>query len=140
MQKLNVAVFEKALAQLDVSLKYALSEQAKQDPQAAELFRSASIQAFEFCFEIATKLLWRALTAYASSEEVDQMSYRDRIRLAAESGLVQDPEAWFGFRDMRNRTTHAYDAKIAAEVYADIPRFLQPARNLLEMLKQKHAS
>jgi len=53
----------------------------------------------------------------ASPEEVDFTSSRGLLRLAAEKGLVQNIEAWFEYRQMRNITSHTYDHEKAQQVY-----------------------
>ncbi|MDX1918390.1 MAG: nucleotidyltransferase substrate binding protein [Candidatus Caenarcaniphilales bacterium] len=53
--------FEKAIGQLKESLVHTNSHSARQDPGLARQFRAASIQAFEFTYELAYKTLKRYL-------------------------------------------------------------------------------
>jgi len=62
---------------------------------------------------------------YPSFENIDQMNYRDPLRLAAEIKLIDQVEPWFQFREARNKTSHAYDEKKAAEVFLVIPDFIK---------------
>lgn len=70
-------------------------------------------------------------------DAVDAMSYRELIRTSAEQGFVDDPSAWFVYRDRRNLTSHAYDATKAQEVFAILPAFARDARSLLERLHRR---
>ncbi len=78
-----------------------------------DINRDATIQRFEFCFELAWKLLqtgvrYKGLEAYGP---------RDSIRLGAEMGLVENPDAWLAVLEARNLTTHMYDMALANLVY-----------------------
>ena len=68
-------------------------------------------------------------------DEVDQLSYRDLMRLGAEKGLIQDPRRWFDYRQQRNITSHTYDEDRANSVFNSAVSFLDDARLLLERLK-----
>ena len=50
--------------------------------------------------------------------------------LLARDGCIQR----FGFRELRNGTSHAYDPAKAAQVYAGIPAFLHEAQALIAKL------
>ena len=56
------------------------------------------------------------------------------LRMAAERGLVRDVVPWFGFRELRNTTSHAYNPEKAAQVYSGIPGFLSEAQALVARL------
>ncbi len=70
-----------------------------------------------------------------STDAVDTLSYRAMIRFAAERGLLANPQAWFDYRDQRNRTTHTYDLVVAQQVYACIADFKRGADTLLLALQ-----
>lgn len=52
---------------------------------------------------------------------------------------MEDVEAWFGFRQMRDMTSHTYDQERARQVWAGIPGFLREARALLARLEARDA-
>lgn len=134
MPDLDLSSLEHALAALDRGLKRALPA-----PTDEEL-RDACIQRFEFSFELCWKLLKRRLELdLPSPASVDGMNYRELFRVGAEQGLVDEPSAWFVYRDMRNITSHTYHAAKAAEVFAVIPAFAAHARVLLTRLAAKGA-
>ncbi len=59
--KIDFSAFEKAIKQLDKSLGFLHSELAQNNPDLYEQFRAAVIQAFEYTFELAIKMLRRQL-------------------------------------------------------------------------------
>lgn len=98
------------------------------------------IQSFEFVYELSVKMVRRQLeTEAASPTDVDEASFRDVMRTAAEKGLIRDVEAWFGYRKMRNLTAHTYDHDKARRVYQGISAFLGDARALLAKLEARNA-
>ena len=97
--------------------------------------RDASIQRFEYTYELCVKSLRRQLEAMSDSPaEIDALGYRDMIRLGAERGLVASEAAWFGYRELRNITNHVYDPAKANRVFAMLPAFLNDAKSLLAQL------
>lgn len=114
---------------------YVRYEQDASDTQ----IRDGLIQRFEFTYEIAHKTLKRYMESVsANPEQYDEMSFADLIRSANERGLLlSDWPKWKIFREMRARTSHTYDEKIALEVVKEIPSFLDEARFLLAQLKTR---
>lgn len=97
--------------------------------------RDASIQRFEFTYELCVKSLRRQLEAMSDSPaDIDALSYRDMIRLGVERGFIETEAAWFGNRELRNMTSHVYDPAKASRVFAMLPAFLEDARSLLTRL------
>jgi nucleotidyltransferase substrate binding protein (TIGR01987 family) len=68
------------------------------------------------------------------------MTFKEVLRLAAEQGLIDSPEAWFVYRKARNETSHGYDEKKAVVVYEQIGPFAKSARVLLDNLIKKNSS
>lgn len=91
------------------------------------------IQRFEYSHELALKSIRRALET-VFGDPVDHMAYNDVLRVAAEHGLIDNVERWFTYRSARNKTSHTYDAAVAAEVFAAARPFLDDARVLLRNL------
>lgn len=135
MNRLDLSPLRKALNALDRGLARAASA-----PDDEEV-RDACIQRFEFTFELAWKTLKRRLEQdLPHGGAVDAMSYRALIRAGAEMALVEDVEAWFIYRDKRNLTSHAYDAAIAAQVFAVLQAFAGHTRAILEHLERREAA
>ncbi len=97
------------------------------------------IQNFEFVYELSIKMLKRQLEFEAASPaEIDEASFKDLLRIAAEKGLITDVEAWFSYRAMRNITAHTYDHEKAEQVYDDTLGFLDDAILLLNHLEARN--
>lgn len=112
----------------------------KQTPVVRNTLIAGVIQSFEFVYELGIKMIRRQLESEADSPtDVDESSFRDLLRTAAERGLVTDVEAWFGYRKMRNMTAHTYDHDKAMQVYRGISAFLGDAAKLLAKLETRNA-
>ncbi|HYM72620.1 MAG TPA: HI0074 family nucleotidyltransferase substrate-binding subunit [Stellaceae bacterium] len=106
-----------------------------------EQIRDGLIQRFEFTYELSHKMLRRYLMQTAASpDDVASLGFADLIRTANAQGLLRgDWPAWRRYREMRARTSHTYEARVATEVVAAIPAFLAEAENLLAELKRRLA-
>ena len=131
---IELSAFEKALASLVRVYERSQRESADED------IRDACIQRFEYTYELAFKMLKRTLAQnLPSSEELDQMGFRDVIRLGARNGFIYDPQCWFVYREKRNTTSHTYDEEKAQAVYAVLASFIDDASQLLIRLKERNA-
>lgn len=101
--------------------------------------RDGLIQRFEFTYELSHKMLKRYLEmSSASAAPFDSMPFADLIRTGNERALLlSDWPRWRQFRDMRSKTSHTYDERVALEVVAEIPAFLEEARHLCGQLQQR---
>jgi nucleotidyltransferase substrate binding protein (TIGR01987 family) len=106
-----------------------------------EQIRDGLIQRFEFTYELSHKMLRRYLReAAASPDETERMPFADLIRTGTAQGLLRgDWPGWRRFREMRSRTSDAYDAKVAEQVVAAIPAFLDEAEHLYAELQRRLA-
>ena len=104
-----------AIARLDADLGRALDRLAEalarpiDDPLAVD----ASIQRFEFTFELFWKLLRRRL----ARQGIDVASPRAALRQAYRLGWLDDEARWLGMLDDRNLTSHTYREALAREIY-----------------------
>lgn len=128
--KLDISPLIKAIQRLEEGL---VRYQANLED---EQLRDGLIKRFEFTYEMAHKMLKRYLeSASATADEFDRADFQYLIRSANERALLLgDWPAWRTFREMRNRTSHTYNEKVAAEVVAGIPGFLEEARYLRDRL------
>ena len=108
---------------------------------ADEQVRDGLIQRFEFTYELSHKMLRRYLKETAASpDEIERMPFADLIRTGHARGLLRgDWSAWRRFREMRARTSHTYDDKVASQVAAAIPTFLEEAEHLYAELQRRLA-
>jgi nucleotidyltransferase substrate binding protein (TIGR01987 family) len=103
--------------------------------------RDGLIQRFEFTYEISHKMLKRFLESVSpNAAELDAMSFADLIRTGNEQGLLLgDWSDWKLYREMRSRTSHAYDEEVALGVVEGIPAFLAESEFLLKQLQGRNA-
>lgn len=127
---LNLSPFQNAVSRLEEGLiRYRLDERDDQ-------IRDGLIQRFEFTYELAHKSLKRYLeSASPDPSGLDQATFQELIRLGNEAGLLKSNwSSWRGYREMRSRSSHTYDASIAVEIVKAIPEFIEECRYLLVQL------
>lgn len=78
-----------------------------------DLSRDAAIQRFEFCFELA----WKVIQEQARTEGLDCQSPKGCLKLAYKNGWIGDESGWLAMLEDRNRTAHTYDETLAKDVY-----------------------
>jgi len=130
---LDLTSFEKALLRLEEAL------QAYAGAPDNTLYRDATIQRFEFTYEVAHKMLKRYLEMTAANPAaIDEMAFADMIRTGSEQGLLRSGwDKWRDYRKARGTTSHTYDEAKAKEVVAIIPDFLQEAQSLCNELRKR---
>ena len=106
--KLQLATFDKVLAKLDKALK--------KDMAADDVYLDGVIQRFEFCFELA----WKMMKAYLAYDGIEANSPRASIREGFAAGLIPNAEAWLDMLEKRNLSSHTYDEKTALDIYEHI--------------------
>ena len=105
-------------------------EEALTRPEDA-IVRDASIQRFEFTFEMA----WRAIQAHARRHGLDCQSPRECVRMAFRLGLIERDSRWLAMVEDRNRAVHLYDEDSAREVFRALTDYAAMFRELLVRLK-----
>ena len=100
--------------------------------------RAGVIQHFEFTYEICCNLMRRWVRESMNPDLVASASRRQLFRLAAQAGLIESFEAWLGFNESRNLTSHTYREEVAAAVYSSAPAFLEEALGLLGRLERSN--
>jgi nucleotidyltransferase substrate binding protein (TIGR01987 family) len=103
--------------------------------------RDGLVRRFVFAYELGVAMLKRYLEWASETPGIyDAMAFADRIRSANEAGLLlHDWTIWRHYRDMRGKTSHAYDEAIAIEVVAGIPDFLEEMIFLRDELRRRLA-
>jgi nucleotidyltransferase substrate binding protein (TIGR01987 family) len=96
--------------------------------------RDATIQRFEYTFELS----WKTLRRYLAMETgVDAFNLKDLFRQAGRQGIIANVEAWFAFLKGRNLTSHTYNEKTAEETYKLAASFLVHAQAMLDELRRR---
>ena len=100
--------YHRALERLDIALE--------KDADTDDMYLDATIQRFEFCFELA----WKLIKAVLEYEGIEANSPRGCIREGWKQGLISDAEAWLEMMEKRNLSSHTYDENVAREIYHDV--------------------
>lgn len=112
------------LTKANMRLKEALHE------EPTDLNKDASIQRFEFTFELAWKLMQEIL----KENRIDIYGVKGVFRESARLGLIEDPILWFGFLESRNLTAHTYNEEESRNIYEKIKEFPELIDLLIEKL------
>ena len=129
-EKLNLNSLEKAV----FSLEKVIAEY-KKNPD--EYMRDSCIQRFEYCYELATKMLRRHLANIDENPiEIKQDAFQNIIRKGYKTGVLKHSwDVWAGYREKRNKTSHGYDESVALDVLEAVPDFFEEVSFLLKKLK-----
>lgn len=90
----------------------------------------ATIQRFEFTFELA----WKLLKDYFAEKGVVLNYPKDVLRQAFQAGLIENEELWLTMLHDRNMTSHTYDEKLADQIYANIQNYVPEIRKLCDLI------
>ncbi|MCC8467303.1 MAG: HI0074 family nucleotidyltransferase substrate-binding subunit [Rickettsia endosymbiont of Eriopis connexa] len=131
MSKINIKLetklekFRKAFIKLEsIYLK-----QATED----EVYIDATIQRFEFTFELA----WKFLKEYFSQAGIVLNYPKEVIQKAFAVHIIHDEDLWIHMLLDRNMTSHTYDEKLANEIYSRIRNYVPELKKLLEAIDSK---
>jgi len=126
MAEIIFTPLEKALGSLKRALEQPLNEYT----------RDATIQRFEYCYELSWKILKRFM---ADKLGVREDAIKDIYRQAANYKLISDPERWFTYHDARNLTSHTYNENVAEQTYRAAKDFYFDAEALLKTMEERLA-
>lgn len=111
--------FQKALVSLEnIYLKPRQEDRSNID---------ATIQRFEFTFELA----WKFLKEFFFERGLELNYPKDVIKEAFGVGLLHDEGLWISMLRDRNLTSHTYDEKLADEIFSRIKLYVPALRGLL---------
>lgn len=96
-----------------------------------QIHKDATIQRFEFTFELA----WKNLQAYVRDQGFDCNSPKNCIREGARVEIIDNPEDWFDYLKARNLIAHTYNEKMADKIYRQAAKFPKEIDDLLEKIK-----
>jgi len=95
-----------------------LKEALDEDLLKGGIVVDATIQRFEFTFELAWKLAKAVLNYNGIEVEIPRLV----IKEAFKAKLIRDGEAWIDMLEDRNKTSHIYDEKEALRIYKKIKK------------------
>jgi nucleotidyltransferase substrate binding protein (TIGR01987 family) len=104
--------------QADVRASAARLAEAVAQPES-ELIRDATIQRFEFTFEV----VWKTLKLFLERQGHECGGPRPTLKKAFAEGLIptaEEADIWLRMIDDRNLTSHAYDQALAASIHRHI--------------------
>lgn len=110
--------------QADVRESASRLTEAVAQPES-ELIRDATIQRFEFTFEV----VWKTLKLYLERQGHECGGPRPTLKKAFAENLIPTPEEadhWLQMLEDRNLTSHAYDEALASQIYQHIVRDYAP--------------
>ncbi|KDR94638.1 nucleotidyltransferase substrate binding protein, HI0074 family [Peptoclostridium litorale DSM 5388] len=94
-----------------------LKESANRDPIEDDIVIDATIQRFEFTYELS----WKLMKAYLEyNGNMEATSPRRAIKESFKEGLIGDGQVWLEMLQDRNRTSHTYDEECAMEIFNHI--------------------
>lgn len=114
----------KDLKKADKALKEAVSL------EPTRIHKDATIQRFEFTFELA----WKTAKEYIRDQGLDCESPKSCFREAARLELISNPSKWFDYLRARNLIAHTYNQKTADKVYNSAAKFSKEIDGLLKKL------
>ncbi len=117
-RKSNVYPWYDSFLDLNEALEQ-LQEIVKEPETTTSFVKDATIQRFEFCFE----LFWKTLKKICLYEKYDVTSPRSVLEKAFDFKLINDEKLWLFMLEDRNQTTHMYKRKMANEVYYRIKNY-----------------
>jgi nucleotidyltransferase substrate binding protein (TIGR01987 family) len=93
------------------------SQEALESEPDNDFIQDSLIQRYEYTLELA----WKTMKDYLENEGfMDVTSPKKAVRKAFQARIIQDGSAWMIALDDRNKTSHAYDEKMAKEVIQSI--------------------
>lgn len=137
--KIDFSSLRSATAQLEKYIELYNSDLAHENPEIKEAFRAAVIQAFEFTYGLAVKMIQRQLARIvANPAELHEIDFVDLMRKAVDAGIIRDVPAYKEYREARNKTSHTYDVNRAEKVVSIVDDFLNDTRFLLRELEKRN--
>jgi len=101
----------------------------------SDIVRDATIQRFEFTFE----LLWKTLKLTLEDKGILVGTPKDAFLEAFRLGWIRDEAIFLKMLEARNKMSHIYDEKEARSIYKEISqRFLKPIQRLLAEIEEKY--
>ena len=119
--KKSLANYSNAVNQLTKALK---------EPES-EFIRDASIQRFEFTYE----LLWKTLKVFLEDMHgVRAISPRQVFKESFVLEFIENEDVFLKMLEARNQLAHTYNEEQAGLIYRQLPKFLGAFKKVMEKL------
>lgn len=119
------------MSQAQTRLKEAVSHEVESDDS---LVLDASIQRFEFTFEMS----WKTIKRFLDFKGLSAKTPRDCFKSALKLGWIKDDDLWVMMIEDRNKTSHTYNRKIANEVHSHLKNYVIAFDFLIAELKKQY--
>lgn len=103
--RLKYEAYHKAINSLRVAVQWS--------PDDDNMYLDATIQRFEFCFELS----WRLMRSVLVYEGIEVSTPRGSIREGWKLGLIDDAEKWLDMLEKRKLSAHAYNEATVMNIY-----------------------
>ena len=106
------------------------------DPINADVLRDATVQRFEFTFEMC----WKTLKRFLYADGIRVKTPRDVFKEAFRLGWLEEGDTfWSKMLEDRNLTSHTYDQEIALDLRSRLPSYEKAFARLVGLLAGKVA-
>jgi len=103
--------YKKALVTIKNAVELAASR------ELSDLEKQGLVKGFEFTFDLA----WNVMKDYLEEQGITGIiGSKNAIRHAFNKGLIEDGQVWMDMLKDRNLASHAYDEKIAEDLFTAI--------------------
>lgn len=97
---------------------------------STDIAKTASVKAFEFCYELSWKMMKRFLSLMGKEVTLPKAIFRE----AALANIIDNPEIWFKFQEKRNHTSHVYNEEEMNSVVSVFDEFSKELNKLIDKL------
>lgn len=127
---MNKIIDESAIDLSKVLKAQAVFERFRQDMRN-DRDQAGAVQAFEFCYELA----WKIMKRFLAGRGQETGSPKDTFRAAAIEKIIDDPEIWFEFQKKRVLASYTYDQENLETIVEIFDQFSLELEKLVKRLK-----
>ena len=109
---------------------HALEEAVSEEPGPKRFLIDATIQRFEFTFE----LYWKTAKRFLEAEGFAPGTPRETLIEAYGQGWIEDEGLWLSMMQDRNLSSHAYNELLADEIYERVKAYAPVLRTAVNGL------
>ena len=106
------------------------------DKKIQGFIEDSCVKRFEFTVETSWKTMKRYLKVVYGKDD-KELTMNNIFRLMEGYGFIKSWEAWRGYYDQRNDTSHEYNRKKALKILGIMPKLLEDATFLYNELEKE---